>query len=218
MLGSGLLHGLVVTAKNLLGSFHDPARMVTVEYPEQKAPLGENYRSFPFLVFDGDDPIDSLRCVACKVCENECPPQCIYIVIERDEKGRPRKKPRIFDIDLAVCMSCGICAETCPFDSIKMDKVFEITATDRFRGLLMHREDLAKSNDYYHAIRPAEAAEVDARLAEEKRVAEEKARVAAAAKAAKAAATPAQPPAPPAARANSAAAPAAAPKPPSPAA
>lgn len=203
MLGSGLLKGLAVTAKNLVGSFHDPARLVTVEYPEQRVPVGENYRSFPFLIHDGDDPIDTLRCVACKICENECPPQCIYIVIERDEKGRPKKKPRIFDIDLSVCMSCGICAETCPFDSIKMDKVFEVTATDRFNGLLVHREQLAKSNAYYHQIRPAEAAEVDARLAEEKRVAEEKAKAAAAVKAAAAAKppatpTPSAPPTPPA--------------------
>jgi NADH-quinone oxidoreductase subunit I len=192
MLGSGIIKGLAVTAKNFVGSFHDPARLPTIEYPEVKATLPENYRSYPFLVFDGEDPIDGLRCVACKMCENECPPQCIYIVIERDEKGRPVKKPKIFDIDISVCMSCQICVEVCPFDSIKMDKVFEITAENRFEGLIVGRNELAKSNTYYHEIRPTEAAEVDARLAEEKRIAEEKAKAVAAAKAA-AAANPARP-------------------------
>ncbi len=45
-----------------------------------------------------------------------------------------------------------------------------------------------KSNEYYHQIHPTEAAEVDARLAEEKAKAEAKAKAAAEAAAAKAAA------------------------------
>lgn len=183
MIGSGLLKGLGVTAKNLIGSFHDPKRFVTTEYPEQKTKLPENYRNFPFLVYDGDKAIDGLRCVACKICENECPPQCIYIVVERDEKGRPVKKPKVFDIDISVCMSCQICAEVCPFDAIKMDQHFEIATEERFQALLLHREQLAKPNAYFHQLHPTEAADIDARLAEMRRAAEEKAKAAAAAKA-----------------------------------
>lgn len=184
MLGTGLIKGLAVTAKNLLGSFHDPKRYVTVEYPEQKTKLPENYRNFPFLVFDGEKSVDGLRCVACKICENECPPQCIYIITERDEKGRPVKRPKVFDIDVSVCMSCQICVEVCPFDAIKMDQHFEIATANRFEDLLLHREQLAKPNAYYHQLHPTEATDVDARIAEGKRVAEEKAKAAAAAKAA----------------------------------
>jgi NADH-quinone oxidoreductase subunit I len=121
--------------------------------------------------------------VACKICEKECPPQCIYIILERDEKGKPQKHPRVFDIDISVCMSCQICVEVCPFDAIKMDQVYELSRFDRFEGLLLHKKDLAKSNDYYRSIHPTEADEVDARLAEEKAKAE-------AAKAKPAAATP----------------------------
>jgi NADH-quinone oxidoreductase subunit I len=195
MLGTGLIQGLAATAKNFVGSFHDPRRLVTVQYPEEKAPVTENYRNFPFLVCDeAQDPMGTLRCVACRICEKECPPQCIYIVPDVDERGKPRKHPRVFDLDLSVCMSCQICVEVCPFDAIKMDQTFEIAATDRFRGLLQDKHQLARSNDYYRQIHPAEAAEVDARLAAEKRQAEEKAR-AAAAKAA--APSPPKPPAPP---------------------
>lgn len=174
MLGSGLLKGLGVTAKNLVGSFHDPARFVTTEYPEQKTKLPEAYRNFPFLVHDGDSAADGLRCVACKICENECPPKCIYIIPDRDEKGRPAKRPKVFDIDISVCMSCQICVEVCPFDAIKMDQQYEIATSDRFHPLLLHREQLAKPNSYYHQLHPTEAAEVDARLAEGRRAAEEK--------------------------------------------
>jgi NADH-quinone oxidoreductase subunit I len=193
MLGSGLLQGLAVTAKNLVGSFHDPARLVTLEYPEQKPKLPENYRNFPFLVTENaTDPMGTLRCVACQICEKECPPQCIYIEKSKDKKpdatGKMQLYPAVFDIDTSVCMSCQICVEVCPFDAIKMDQVFEIATTDRFNELLLDREDLAKPNTYYHTIHPTEAAEVDARLSAERKAAEEKAKAAAAAAAAKAAA------------------------------
>lgn len=191
MLGTGLLKGLAVTAKNFVGSFHDPKRYTTVEYPEQPTKVPENYRNFPFLVFDGEQPIDGLRCVACKICEAECPPQCIYIIPDRDEKGRPTKKPKVFDIDVSVCMSCQICVEVCPFDAIKMDQHFEIATANRFNGLLLHRENLAKSDAYYHSIHPTEAVQVDEILAEAKRKAEAKAKPAA-----PAAPKPPEPPAP----------------------
>ncbi len=185
MLGSGLLQGLAVTAKNLVGSFHDPARLTTVEYPEQRTKLPEAYRNFPFLVSENaTDPMGTLRCVACQICEKECPPQCIYIEKSKDKKpdatGRPQLYPTVFDIDTSVCMSCQICVEVCPFDAIKMDQVFEIATTDRFTALLLDREQLAKPNDYYHTIHPTEAAEVDARLAAERKAAAEKAAAAAA--------------------------------------
>ena len=189
MLGSGLLQGLAVTAKNLVGSFHDPARLVTLEYPEQKPKLPENYRNFPFLVSENaTDPMGTLRCVACQICEKECPPQCIYIEKSKDKKpdatGKMQLYPAVFDIDTSVCMSCQICVEVCPFDAIKMDQVFEIATADRFNELLLDREDLAKPNSYYHTIHPTEASEVDARLAADRKAAEEKAKAAAAAKAA----------------------------------
>jgi NADH-quinone oxidoreductase subunit I len=193
MLGSGLIQGLAVTAKNLIGSFHEPERFVTIQYPEEKPKIPENYRNFPFLVSENaDDPMGTLRCVACQICEKECPPQCIYIEKSKDKKpdatGKLQLYPAVFDIDTSVCMSCQICVEVCPFDAIKMDQVFEIATSDRFTGLLLNREALAKPNDYFHEIHPTEAAEVDARLAAERKAAEEKAKAAAAAAAAKAAA------------------------------
>lgn len=198
MLGKGLIQGLAVTAKNFVGSFHDPARLTTIEYPEQKAQLPEAYRNFPFLVSENAvDPMGTLRCVACQICEKECPPQCIYIEKSKDKKpdatGKLQLYPAVFAIDTSVCMSCQICVEVCPFDAIKMDQVYEIATTDRFGGLLLNREQLAKSNQYFHQIRPTEASEVDTRLAAERKAAEEKARAAAAAAAAKAAAAKAAP-------------------------
>src|SRR5215204_5160546 len=186
MLGSGILKGLRETARNFVGSYTDKDRMVTVEYPEERLPLKEATRNFPFLVFDGNDPMAGLRCVACQICEKECPPQCIYIIKDTvkkpDHTGKMQVQPKTFDIDVSVCMSCQICVEVCPFEAIKMDQVFELSTTDRFDKLLLKKPDLAKPNTYFHQLHPTDAAEIDSRLAEEKRKAEEKAKAAAAAK------------------------------------
>jgi NADH-quinone oxidoreductase subunit I len=133
-----------------------------------------------------------MRCVACQICEKECPPKCIYIEKSKDKKpdfvGKMQIYPTRFDIDVSVCMSCQICVEVCPFEAIKMDTQFELATDDRFGALLFDRKELAKSNEYYHEIHPTEAAEVDERLAQEKAAAEAKAKAAAAAAAAKASA------------------------------
>jgi NADH-quinone oxidoreductase subunit I len=93
----------------------------------------------------------------------------------------------VFDIDISVCMSCQICVEVCPFESIKMDKVYELSARERFGKLLLRKDDLAKSNEYYNQIRPTEAAAVDAALAAQAEEAARKKAEAEARKAAKAA-------------------------------
>lgn len=165
MFGSSILKGMAVTGKNLIGSYYDKDRLTTIEYPEERKKPEENYRNFPFLVYDKDP--DSLRCVACKICEKECPPQCIYIEEMRDENGKVIKQPKVFDIDVSVCMSCQICVEVCPFDAIKMDQNYELAGDNRFGGLLMNKQRLAQSNEYFHSIKPTEATEVDTRLAEE---------------------------------------------------
>jgi NADH-quinone oxidoreductase subunit I len=193
MIGTGILKGMAVTARNFFGSYFDKERLITVQYPEERDPLPENYRNFPFLVYDGD-PQAGLRCVACKICEKECPPQCIYIVKSEDKKpdylGKPQFYPEIFDIDISVCMSCQICVEVCPFEAIKMDKEFELSRRERFDALLMRKGDLAKSNDYYRRISPTDAVEVDTKLAAAAEAAATKKAAAAAAKPATPATSP----------------------------
>src|SRR5947208_16758643 len=195
MLGEGIIKGMAVTARNFVGSYVSKDRLTTVQYPEERLAQKEAARNFPFLVFDGKDPHAGLRCVACQICEKECPPQCIYITKSKDKKpdyvGKPQFYPAIFDIDISVCMSCQICVEVCPFEAIKMDKVYELSRRERFDALLMDKSELAKSNTYYHEIHPVEAAAVDAALAKAAAEAEAKKKAAAAAAAAKAATGPA---------------------------
>ena len=195
MLGEAIVKGMAVTAKNFFGSYVSKERLTTVQYPEERLVPKENTRQFPFLVYDGDDAEKGLRCVACQICEKECPPKCIYIVKSKDKKpdykGQLQLYPLTFDIDISVCMSCQICVEVCPFESIKMDTEFELSTDDRFGGLLFTKDKLAKSNEHFRKIHPTEAAAVDEHLAGEKAKAEVKAKAAAEAKAKPAAVPPA---------------------------
>ena len=194
ILGGGVFKGMVVTLRNFVGSYFYKDRLTTNDYswrPNDKLPQragdypkeeGEqlrdtttvtNYsRNFPMLLHDGGETMDTVRCVACQICERECPPQCIYIEKSTEKKenasGKPQFYPATFDIDVSVCMSCQICVEVCPFDAIVMNSQFELSTPNRFGGLLLRRDDLLKSNDYYHRIHPEEAAARDQRIADEK--------------------------------------------------
>ena len=196
MLGNGILKGLAETARNFFGSYVSKDRLTTVQYPEQKIPQIEATRDFPFLVYDGADWEQGMRCVACQICEKECPPKCIFIEKSKDKKpdavGKPQAYPAVFNIDISVCMSCQICVEVCPFDAIKMDVEYDLPTDDRFAGLLFDKQRLSKSNEYYNRIHPTEAGAIDARFAEERA----KAKATADAKAAAAAAAAAPQPQP----------------------
>lgn len=217
ILGGGIFKGMAVTLRNFLGSYtNKKERLPTIDYswradgalpqgigdyPKEKGEqlsdtttVTEYSRNFPMLLHDGGEPMDTVRCVACQICERECPPQCIYIEKDYDENGKYIKRPAVFDIDVSVCMSCQICVEVCPFDAIVMNSQFELSTPDRFGGLLVRRDDLLKSNDYYHKIHPEEAAARDQKMAVEKaakeakkKAAAEKAKAAAEKKAAEAA-------------------------------
>ncbi len=186
MFGEGIVKGLTVTARNFFGSFVEKDRLTTVQYPEQRLPQIEAARNFPFLVYDGTDWQAGLRCVACQICEKECPPKCILIEKSKDKKpdhlGKPQFYPARFDIDISVCMSCQICVEVCPFDAIKMDPEYELSTQDRFDGLLWNKQKLAKPNEYFQQIHPTDAAKVDAHFAADQVKADDKARAAATAK------------------------------------
>ncbi len=142
MIGLGILKGMAVTARNFVGSYFEKDRLITVQYPEERIPLAENYRNFPFLIYDTDDAEAGLRCVACKICEKECPPQCIYIVKSEDKKpdymGKPQFYPAVFDIDISVCMSCQICVEVCPF-RIKSARTIRRTPFPQERAVEVER-------------------------------------------------------------------------------
>jgi NADH-quinone oxidoreductase subunit I len=218
MFGTGLLKGLGVTFKRMADTYiddvkHIPSRyaygkdairqtpdekgLFTIQYPEEKRELPERFRYIPMLIYD--TPKQEDRCTACGICAKVCPPQCIWIVRDTDESGKPIPRPGEFYIDASICMSCGFCAEFCPFDAIKMNHDYELAVYDRYPNLVYNMTELTVPVEYYASIWPTQYAEEEARRAEEE--AKKAAKQAAKAKpkgdaAAPAAAKPAAKPAP----------------------
>ena len=178
MYGIGIVKGLGVTLKHFVETYLDDIRWLgrryynpeamrvrqgpkargvfTVQYPEEKLPVPEEFRFLPFLLYEqGEDGSTQDRCTSCGICAKVCPPQCIWIVRSDDpETGRPVPEPAEFYIDIDICMNCGFCAEYCPFDAIKMDHEFELSSYDRFEKHIFNKRKLSKPVDYYASIRP----------------------------------------------------------------
>ncbi|MEW6650649.1 MAG: 4Fe-4S binding protein [Chloroflexota bacterium] len=134
----------------------DVEGIFTIQYPEEKLPLPEEFRYIPFLVYDeGESGEKNIRCTSCGICAKVCPPQCIWIVRTNDPvTGKPVPQPAEFYIDVDICMNCGFCAEYCPFDAIKMDHDYEIASYDRRQDHIFNLERLSKPVSYYAEIRP----------------------------------------------------------------
>ena len=142
--------------ENLLARQSPKVRGIfTVQYPREKLPLPENFRTFPFQVLDPET--GRPRCTACGICVQACPPQCLWIVRATDpETGKPKREPAKFHVDVSICMSCGFCAEFCPFDAIKMDHAFEVA--DYKRSFMWGLARLIRPLAYHAEIHPTDYA------------------------------------------------------------
>ena len=218
MFGTGLLKGLGVTLKHALDTFEDDRETVPDRY-RGSLELGNNRKRDPAADRPGraaDDPVSGGeaaaagtfplypyadlgfgersedRCTACGICAKVCPPQCIWIVRDSDENGKPMTRCSDFYIDAAVCMSCSFCVEFCPFDAIKMNHDYELAVYDRYPQLVYDMAELTVPLEYYAALWPTQYEEEQARRKEEeeqkRKQEEEKAAKAAARAAAKSAA------------------------------
>ena len=149
----------------------------TVQYPEEKLPVPENFRFIPFLVYEpklddagkpivdpqtGKEAVGYERCTACGICAKVCPPQCIWIVRATTAEGKPKPQAAEFYIDIDVCMNCGYCAEYCPFDAIKMDHDYQLAGYERHVSHIYDVQTLMKSTTYYSQIHPSDWAAEEA--------------------------------------------------------
>ncbi len=113
-----LLAGLRITAHHFFRNIFGKRDVVTIQYPEEKRPVAQRYRGRHRLTVREDGFI---KCVACYMCEEICPANCIYIEAGEVEDKSVEKYPVVFDIDELRCVYCGFCVEACPKDAIRMD-------------------------------------------------------------------------------------------------
>lgn len=186
MNGSGIVRGLLVPVKHFFETYIDDLKWLgkkyykpegialrssaetrgifSVQYPEEKIPVPEEFRFIPFLIYDElDDGTHKIRCTACGICAKVCPPQCIWIERGRDEvTGKPIASPKSYEIDIDICMNCGFCAEFCPFDAIRMDHDYELATIDKYGKNVHDLAKLLKPTSYYASIRPLNNAREEA--------------------------------------------------------
>ncbi|MEO0793944.1 MAG: NADH-quinone oxidoreductase subunit I [Verrucomicrobiota bacterium] len=131
-----VLGGLKITLDNMLRP------KVTLEYPEERPTIPENYRGVPTLV---KDPNGREKCVSCQLCEFVCPPKAIRItpgeIDESDEDAHVEKRPKDFEINMLRCIYCGMCQEVCPEEAIFLQEIYSVSGYSR-EELVYHKAKL----------------------------------------------------------------------------
>ena len=145
-----LLKGMALTGKYL---FHPK---ITVQYPEDKAPVSPRFRGLHAL---RRYPNGQERCIACKLCEAVCP--AAAITIDSDVSADGTRRTTRYDIDLFKCIYCGFCEEACPVDAIVETRIHEYHMEHRGENI-MTKDKLLAVGERYEAMIDADKA-ADAR-------------------------------------------------------
>jgi NADH-quinone oxidoreductase subunit I len=120
------LKGMSLTFKHML----QPP--VTMQYPEEKSQdgwtLSQRWRGTHRMLTDQEG---RSKCVACGLCPQVCPANCIKLVPGEDEDGN--RYPLIYEIDEFRCVFCGYCQEVCPEEAIHVGVHYENAEFERAR-------------------------------------------------------------------------------------
>jgi NADH-quinone oxidoreductase subunit I len=123
-----ILGGMRVTIGHLLRNIFAMRRLPTILYPEEKRDYSGRFRGKHILKTREDG---TLKCVACYMCEQACPAECITIVAGEHPTIAYEKYPVVFDIDMMRCVFCGFCVDACPKDAIWMTRDYEMAFFNR---------------------------------------------------------------------------------------
>jgi len=127
-----LLKGLAVTLGHFLKNIVNIKGLPTILYPEQRRNYSERFRGKHILKSREDG---TLKCVACYMCAQACPADCIHIVAGEHPKIAYEKYPVVFNIDMLRCVNCGFCVDACPKDAIWMSRNYELTFFSRHESV-----------------------------------------------------------------------------------
>ncbi len=116
-------------------------KKVTLNYPFEKGPLSPRFRGEHAL---RRYPNGEERCIACKLCEANCPAQAI--TIEAEPRADGSRRATRYDIDMTKCIYCGFCEEACPVDAIVEGPNYEF-ATETREELLYNKAKLLDNGD-----------------------------------------------------------------------
>ncbi len=108
----------------------------TMQYPEERSvddrrgswSISARWRGTHRMLTDEQG---RAKCVACGLCPQICPANCIKLVPGEDEAGN--RYPLIYEIDEFRCVFCGYCQEVCPEEAIHVGVHYENSEFTRER-------------------------------------------------------------------------------------
>jgi|GEM_PF-58063 len=135
-----LVGGLLVTLRHFLRNLFHPGRMLTIEYPEERRNYSHRFRGHHILT---TRPDGSVRCVACFLCAQACPAECIHIEAAEHPDVNIEKYPVVYEIDMLRCVFCGYCVDACPEEAIIMSNNYDMAYFNRDQTIV-GKADLMK--------------------------------------------------------------------------
>ncbi len=122
-LGSGiasLLKGMQVTGKEFI------TPKITEKYPENRETVHvpERFRAILELKYDAEG---NHKCIACGICERNCPNGTISLTTKMVDTADGKKKRKLdkYMYDLGSCTFCQLCVTSCPQNALEFSNDFE---------------------------------------------------------------------------------------------
>jgi NADH-quinone oxidoreductase subunit I len=128
-----LLGGLMVTLRHFLSNLLGKTKMYTIEYPEERRAYSHRFRGHHILT---TRPDGSVRCVACFLCAQNCPAECIHIEAGELADVNIEKYPVVYEIDMLRCVFCGFCVDACPEEAIIMSNNYDMAYFTREQSIV----------------------------------------------------------------------------------
>lgn len=115
-----LVTGMAVTGKEFV------TPKVTEQYPENRDTLkiADRFRAALTLKYDAEG---HHKCIACGICQMNCPNDTIHLETKMVElpDGKKKRKLDKYLYDLGSCTFCMLCVTTCPQDALEFSNDFE---------------------------------------------------------------------------------------------
>jgi NADH-quinone oxidoreductase subunit I len=135
-----LVGGLMVTLRHFVRNLLRRGKRYTIEYPEKRRDYSHRFRGHHILT---SRPDGSLRCVACYLCAQACPAECIHIEAGEHPDVNIEKYPVVYEIDMLRCIFCGYCVDACPEEAIIMSNNYDMAYFTREQSIV-GKNDLMK--------------------------------------------------------------------------
>lgn len=130
----GIAHGMITLLTGMKVTFREFfTKKVTEEYPDNRATLVMFERFRGTLCMPHDENGEN-KCIACGLCQMNCPNGTLDLDIETvtdEETGKKKKVMRRYQYDLGSCMFCQLCVNVCPTQAIEFDTKFEHAVFNR---------------------------------------------------------------------------------------